>query len=282
MVLVGWRAMVRVAVLGAGGRMGQEVCRAVAADPGTELAAAVDPRYGGVPLGEVAGPGAAGGAGAAVTVVAGLEELADARVEVAVDFTVASSAVANMHWCAANGVHGVVGTSGIGAADLAALTASFEGSGANCVVAPNFAIGAVLMMRFAALAAPYMDAVEIVELHHDAKRDAPSGTALRTAELVDAGRAASGAGPWPADPTTQLNLPGTRGGAGAGGIHIHSLRLAGLVAHQEVVFGARGQSLSIRHDSYDRSSFMPGVLLAVKEVARRPGLTVGLEALLGF
>jgi len=211
-----------------------------------------------------------------------LEAVAEAGAEVAVDFTVASSAVSNMRWCAGQGVHGVVGTSGIGAAELEDLRRAFAGSGANCVVAPNFAIGAVLMMRFAALAAPYMDSVEIVELHHDAKRDAPSGTSLRTAELLDEARRASTAGPWSADPTTEATVAGTRGGAGAGGIPIHSLRLHGLVAHQEVIFGAEGQSLTVRHDSYDRSSFMPGVLLAVTEVARRPGLTVGLEALLGF
>jgi 4-hydroxy-tetrahydrodipicolinate reductase len=269
--------MVRVAVLGAGGRMGREVCRAVAGDPDTELVAAVDTRFGGLPIGEVAEMETAGG-----TVLGTVEELAPAGAEVAVDFTVAPSAVSNMRWCAAHGVHGVVGTSGIGASDLAGLAAAFEGSGANCIVAPNFAIGAVLMMRFAALAAPYMESAEIVELHHDGKTDAPSGTSMRTAELLEASRQAAGAGPWPPDPTTQTNVPGVRGGVGAGGIRIHSLRLAGLVAHQEVVFGARGQSLTIRHDSYDRISFMPGVLLAVKSVGDRPGLTVGLEALLGF
>ena len=270
--------MVRVAVLGAGGRMGQVVCRAVAGDPGTELAAAVDPRFGGGSLSEVTGVEAEG----VEEVAAELDAVAAAGAEVAVDFTVAASAVANMAWCAAHGVHGVVGTSGIGAAEIDGLRTAFEQSGANCVVAPNFAIGAVLMMRFAALAAPYMDSVEIVELHHDAKKDAPSGTSLHTAELIDAARAASGAGPWHEDATTETTIPGTRGGAGAGGIPVHSLRLHGLVAHQEVVFGAEGQSLTIRHDSYDRTSFMPGVLLAVKEVARRPGLTVGLEELLGF
>ena len=257
--------------------MGRTVCRAVADDPRTELVAAVDPGASGLRLSEVTG--IAGQAGA---VVSDLEAIEAAVAEVAVDFTVAPSAVSNMQWCAAHGVHGVVGTSGIAPGDLEALREAFEGSGANCVVAPNFAIGAVLMMRFAALAAPHMDSVEIVELHHDAKRDAPSGTSLRTAELIAEARATSGAGPWSADPTTEATVPGTRGGTGAGGIPIHSLRLHGLVAHQEVVFGAEGQSLTIRHDSYDRTSFMPGVLLAVTEVARRPGLTVGLEPLLGF
>ena len=269
--------MVRVAVLGAGGRMGTTVCRVVAGDPRTELVAAVDPGAAGIPLSEVTGV-----AGHEGVITSDLEAVGAAGAEVAVDFTVASSAVSNMRWCAGHGVHGVVGTSGIADGDLEALREAFEGSGANCVVAPNFAIGAVLMMRFAALAAPHMDSVEIVELHHDAKRDAPSGTSMRTAQLIDEARAASGAGPWSADPTTEATVPGTRGGSGAGGIPIHSLRLHGLVAHQEVVFGAEGQSLTIRHDSYDRTSFMPGVLLAVTEVARHPGLTVGLEALLGF
>ena len=257
--------------------MGRTVCRALWEDPDCELVAAVDPALAGRPVEAVTGiEGLSGG------VVASIEELGEAGTEVAVDFTVAASAEANMLWCAAHDVHGVVGTSGLADETLSSLAAAFEGSAANCLVAPNFAIGAVLMMRFAALAAPYMDTVEIVELHHDGKRDAPSGTSLRTAELLDAARKAAGAPPWPPDPTTQVNLAGTRGGAGPGGVRIHSLRLAGLLAHQEVVFGAAGQSLTLRHDSYDRSSFMPGVLLAVKEVARHPGLTVGLEALLGF
>lgn len=269
--------MVRVGVLGAGGRMGATVCRALWGDPHCELVAAVDPAMVGAPLAAVTGvDGLSGEIGASV------EALGEAGAEVAVDFTVAASAQANMLWCAAHDVHGVVGTSGLGDQALGDLAAAFGRSAANCLVAPNFAIGAVLMMRLAALAAPFMDSVEIVELHHDAKRDAPSGTSMRTAELLDAARQAAGAAPWPPDPTTQVNLAGTRGGAGAGGVRIHSLRLAGVLAHQEVVFGAAGQSLTLRHDSYDRSSFMAGVLLAVKEVAHHPGLTVGLESLLGF
>lgn len=257
--------------------MGRSACQALWDDPECDLVAAVDPRTTGRRLAELTGIEAV-----ALEVSGELDALEAAGAEVAVDFTEAASATANMTWCAARGVHGVVGTSGIDADALDALSAAFENSVANCIVAPNFAIGAVLMMRLAALAAPYMDGVEIVELHHDGKRDAPSGTALRTAELLEAARRTAGAGGWPADPTTQVNLAGTRGGAGAGGVRIHSVRLPGLLAHQEVVFGAKGQSLTLRHDSYDRSSFMPGVLLAVKEVAHRPGLTVGLEALLGF
>jgi len=269
--------MVRVGVLGAGGRMGQAVCRAVSEDPELALVAAIDPRLAGIDLRQVIGADAEG-----VQVGAGLDELERAGAEVAVDFTEADAAVSNMRWCAENGVHGVVGTTGIATEAIEQLSAAFAGSKANCVVAPNFAIGAVLMMRFCALAAPYMDGVEIIELHHDAKIDAPSGTSLRTAQLLDEARHQAGAGPWPADPTAKVVLAGTRGGRSAGGVNIHSLRLPGLIAHQEVIFGARGQSLTIRHDAFDRTSFMPGVLLAIREVSRRPGLTVGLETLLGF
>jgi 4-hydroxy-tetrahydrodipicolinate reductase len=158
-----------------------------------------------------------------------------------------------------------------------ALRGAASGGSSGCLVAPNFAIGAVLMMRFAELAAPWFETAEIVELHHDAKVDAPSGTALTTAT-----RMAAASDDWAPDPTRIVNVDGVRGGAGPGGIHIHSVRLRGLVAHQEVLLGSTGQSLTIRHDSYDRQSFMPGVLLAVRQVSDRPGLTVGLEALLGI
>jgi 4-hydroxy-tetrahydrodipicolinate reductase len=170
----------------------------------------------------------------------------------------------------------VVGTTGLGAADIDQLRALFV-DGVNCVVAPNFAIGAVLMVRFAELAAPWFETAEVIELHHDGKIDAPSGTAVLTAE-----RMAAASADWAADPTRTEVLPGARGGEGPAGIRVHAVRLRGLVAHQEVLLGTTGQSLSIRHDSYDRSSFMPGVLLAVKSVAHRPGVTVGLDALLGL
>ena len=196
-----------------------------------------------------------------------------AGAEVAVDFTHIDAARANLAWCAANGVHAVVGTSGFSAADYDDLSARFTRS--NCLVAPNFAIGAVLMTRFAELAAPYFDSAEIIELHHDRKIDAPSGTAVHTAE-----RMAARSSEWAADPTTKVVIDGARGGGGPAGIRIHSVRLRGMVAHQEVLLGTTGQSLSIRHDSYDRESFMPGVVLAVKAVASRPGVTVGLDALL--
>ena len=149
------------------------------------------------------------------------------------------------------------------------------------MVAANFAIGAVLLMRCCELVAPFMESVEVIELHHEHKRDAPSGTALHTAELIAGARRAADAGPLPPDPTTELVLEGARGGEGAGGVRVHSVRLPGLVAHEEVIFGALGQSLTLRHDAYDRRSFMPGVLLAVRRVPERPGLTVGLGALLG-
>ena len=256
--------VVRVGVFGAAGRMGAEVCRAVAADPELELVAAVDPRFA-----ETAGPG-----GVATATTA--DVMAEHGVEVAVDFTVAPSALANARWCAAHGVHAVIGTSGLGEPALAELRGAF-GAPPNCLVAPNFAIGAVLMIRLAELAAPLFETVEIIELHHDAKTDAPSGTAVHTAE-----RLAAASSDWAPDPTRTLTVEGARGARGAAGIPIHSVRLCGLVAHQEVLLGTTGQTLTIRHDSYDRTSFMPGVLLAVKRIADHPGLTVGLDSYLGL
>ncbi len=174
-------------------------------------------------------------------------------------------------------MHAVIGTSGLGDDAIADADAPLFGAPPNCLVAPNFAIGAVLMIRLAELAAPFFDTAEIIELHHDGKADAPSGTAVHTAD-----RLAAASAEWAPDPTRTFNIPGARGAVGAAGIHIHSVRLRGLVAHQEVLLGTTGQSLSIRHDSYDRTSFMPGVLLAVKRIADHPGLTVGLDTLLGL
>ena len=259
---------IRVGVFGAGGRMGSTVCRAVVADPDLQLVAAVDPFHAGLDLRGVTGAELRG-----LQVSPDVESLAAAEAEVAVDFTHLEAARANLAWCAANGVHAVVGTSGFTPADYEELATRFTRS--NCFVAPNFAIGAVLMIRFAELAAPYFETAEIVELHHDQKIDAPSGTALHTAE-----RMAARSPEWGDNPTTKEVVDGTRGGVGPGGIRIHAVRLRGLVAHQEVLLGTAGQSLTVRHDSYDRSSFMPGVLLAVKAVASRPGVTVGLDALL--
>lgn len=261
---------IRVGVFGAGGRMGTTVCEAVAADTGCELVAAVDPHH--------AGDEAAGGGG--VTIAPAADAMAAAAVDVAVDFTVATAARENARWCAANGVHAVIGTSGFDAADLAELGELFGGAGGagpNCIVAANFAIGAVLMMRMAELAAPHFDTAEIIEFHHDAKVDAPSGTAIATAE-----RMAAASADWAADPTRTVVYPGARGGQGPAGLHVHAVRMRGAVASQEVILGTTGQTLTIRHDTTDRTSFMPGVILAVKAVAARPGLTVGLDAILGL
>jgi 4-hydroxy-tetrahydrodipicolinate reductase len=259
--------MIRVGVFGAGGRMGSTVCRAVVDDPALELVAAVDPFHAGLELREV------NGIDAPLQLAAGPEALLAADVEVAIDFTQVGAARENLRWLAENSIHGVVGTTGFTDADLDSFAAAFTRS--NCVIAPNFAIGAVLMMRFAELAAPYFETAEIIELHHDQKADAPSGTAMLTAQ-----RMADASGDWAADPTTDEVVAGSRGGRGPGGIPVHSVRLRGIVAHQEILLGTQGQTLSIRHDSYDRSSFMPGVVLAVKKVGDTPGLTLGLDALL--
>ena len=255
--------MIRVGVFGAGGRMGATVCRAVTDAPDMELVAAVD-------------PGAAGTAPGDVQLSAGADQLEAAGAEVAVDFTVLDAARENLRWCAEHGVHAVVGTTGFREAELAEVGELFERSRANAIIAPNFAVGAVLMMRFAEIAAPFFETAEIIELHHDRKADAPSGTAARTAQ-----RMAAASKDWAEDPTTTVIAEGARGGA-IEGIPIHSVRMRGMVAHQEVLLGTEGQTLAIRHDSYDRASFMPGVLLAVRKVGDTPGLTVGLDALMGF
>ena len=194
-----------------------------------------------------------------------------------VDFTVAAAARTTVPWLAMHGIHAVVGTTGLNDDDLATFRSEFGGDGPNCVVAANFSISAVLMMRFAELAAPFFDTAEIIELHHDTKTDAPSGTALATAE-----RMAAASSQWAPDPTQTEVVAGARGGGGPAGIRLHSVRMRGMVAHQEVILGALGQTLVLRQDSYDRASFMPGVLLACKHVAERPGLTVGLDAILGL
>ncbi len=242
--------MIRVAVLGARGRMGAEVVRAVEATGDLVLAAALDV---GDPL-DLTG------------------------VDVAVDFTSPDAVMDNLRACVEAGVHAVVGTTGFDEGRLTQLRGWLaEAPGVGVLVAPNFGIAAVLMMRFAAQAARFFDSVEIVELHHAGKVDAPSGTARRTAELVAAARREAGSSAMPDATTTALS--GARG-ADVDGVRVHAVRLAGLVAHQEVLLGGAGESLTIRHDSYDRASFMPGVLLGVRTVGGRPGLTVGLEALL--
>ena len=242
--------------------MGALVCEAVDADPVLSLVAAVD-------------PAAAGRTACGVTIAPELRALADAGVQVAVDFTVATAARVTLPWLALHGVHAVVGTTGLADDDLAALRGAFTRS--NCIVAANFAVGAVLMMKFAEMAAPHFDTAEIVEIHHDRKADSPSGTAIATARRMEA--ASRG---WAADPTTHEAIPGARGARGPGGVPIHAIRMRGAVANQEVVLGTQGQTLTIRHDTTDRTSFMPGVVLACRRVAELPGLTVGLDALLGI
>jgi len=257
--------------------MGITVCRAVAAADDLDLVAAVDPGAAGEDLRSLAGDEAPG-----LVVGDDVEAWGAGDVEVAVDFTDAAAARRHLGWCASHGVHAVVGTSGLGADDMAAVRRQFADSGANAVLVPNFAIGAVLLEYFCELAAPFMDGVEVIELHHDGKRDAPSGTALHTAARIEEARRRAGLGPLPQDPTTLTTLPGVRGGRTPGGVHVHAVRLPGLVAHEEVLFGALGQGLTLRHDSYDRVSFMPGVLLAVRAAPTRPGVTIGLDSLLGL
>lgn len=253
--------------------MGAEVCRTVASDPGMELVAAIDPRDGGSSLPDIAGPDAK------IEASADISALKDAGAVVAVDFTTPSSVIGNIEWCLENGVHCVVGTTGISDGDLQRLTALAEGAGSNVLIAPNFAIGAVLMMRFAGMAAKWFSHAEIVELHHEGKLDSPSGTSIRTAEAIGKGRSGKEEPPSGDGSARSGSMPEARG-AQKHGVRIHSVRLPGLVAHQEVIFGGQGQTLSIRHDSIDRSSFMPGVLLAIREVSNLPGVTLGLESLL--
>jgi 4-hydroxy-tetrahydrodipicolinate reductase len=260
--------------------MGREVCRAVALAPDLELVAAVDPMHAGVDLSDLIGSECRG-----LQVSGELDELTRSGARVAVDFTHVEVARKTLAFLGDAGIHAVVGTTGFSEEDLADLRRRFampDAGTPNCVLAANFAIGAVLMMRFAELAAPWFDGAEIIELHHPGKLDAPSGTARQTAERMAAARSVAGTGELPPDKTATLVLDGARGGAATGGVRIHSVRLPGLVAHQEVVLGAVGQSLTIRHDSYDRASFMDGVLLAVRSVADRPGLTIGIDSLLGL
>ncbi|MEV6519880.1 4-hydroxy-tetrahydrodipicolinate reductase [Micromonospora chalcea] len=243
----------RVGVLGARGRMGMEVCKAVDSAADLELVAAVD-------QGD------------------DLATVAQAGAEVVVDFTTPDAVMDNLRWCVENGVHAVVGTTGFTEQRLAEVQGWLaDRPGVGVVIAPNFGIGAVLMMQFATRAARHFESVEIIEQHHPRKLDAPSGTATHTARLIAAARADAGLGPVP--DATRDEVAGARG-ADIDGVRVHAVRATGLVAHQEVLFGTTGETLTIRHDSYDRVSFMPGVLLAVREVGRRPGLTVGLDALL--
>ena len=253
--------MIRVGVVGAAGRMGATACAAVAADSALQLVAAID----------TTGDATAQG----VPISRELKALADAQADVVVDFTVAAAARVTLPWLALHGVHAVVGTTGFSDADLATFKQQFTRS--NCLIAPNFAIGAVLMMRFAELAAPFFDTAEIIEVHHDGKADSPSGTAVSTAA-----RMAAASSEWAKDPTTHEAIAGARGAKGPADIRIHAVRMRGAVANQEVVLGTQGQTLTIRHDTIDRVSFMPGVVIACKKIAEYPGVTLGLDALLGI
>ena len=230
--------------------MGQEVCRTIDADPATELVCRID-------VGD------------------SLDSLVEANAEVVVDFTVLDVARETLRFAAANGIHAVVGTTGFSDDDLDSFRAAFTSS--NALIAPNFAIGAVLMMRFAEVAAPFFPTAEIIELHHDQKVDAPSGTAMRTLE-----RMAAASTEWGDDPTQEEVVDRARGGKGPAGISVHSVRLRGLVAHQQVLLGTDGETLTIRHDSMDRSSFMGGVIHACKVIEEHPGLTIGLDSYLGL
>ncbi|MGH3694467.1 MAG: 4-hydroxy-tetrahydrodipicolinate reductase [Pseudonocardiaceae bacterium] len=244
---------IRVGVLGARGRVGTEVCKAVDAAADMELVAMVD-----------AGDW--------------MFNVADAGAEVVVDFTHPDVVMDNVRFCVDQGIHAVVGTTGFTEARLSQVREWLAPKpDLGVLIAPNFAIGAILLMRFAATAARFYESVEIIELHHPGKADAPSGTAARTASLVAAARAQAGM-PAPPDATSRA-MPGARG-ADIDGVRVHSVRLTGLVAHQEVLLGTVGETLTIRHDTLDRSSFMPGVLLGVRAVLDHPGLTVGLEPLL--
>ena len=267
----------RVGVLGATGRMGRATCEAVLSAPDLELAAVVGRATGvGRPLAELV-PGAPEG----LVVAESLSELLAAEAEVVVDFSRPEATAAAVEGLLPEGVQLVSGTTGLPPElmdDLATLAGKADHG--NAVWAPNFALGAVLAMHFAAVAGRFYPAAEVIELHHQGKADAPSGTALRTARAIAAARGGNQARePGPAG--GRESVAGARGGE-VDGVRVHSVRLPGLVAHQEVIFGGQGEVLTLRHDSLDRSSFMPGVLLAIREVGTRPGLTVGLEPLLGL
>lgn len=263
--------MITVAVSGCCGRMGRETVKAIIGDPELKLVAGIDFANVGQDVGELAQANTVG-----VQVTSDLAEtLKSVKPQVLVDFTAPATSMNNVRTALQCGVNVVVGTTGFTPANLEEITALSARHQVNALVAPNFAIGALLMMRCAAMAAKYFNNVEIIELHHDRKIDAPSGTAIKTAEMILANRTT--------EPVKKVDetetIEGSRGGE-LEGIHIHSVRLPGFVAHQEVIFGDQGQSLTIRHDSINRECFMPGVLLAVKAVLKRPGLTYGLDHVL--
>ena len=262
---------IRVLVAGAAGRMGAETVRAVSAEPDMDVVAAVDPA-----LADRVALDASGEAVPSFTDLA--SAVAEAAPNVMVDFTRPATVAANVRVALAAGVDCVVGTTGLARETLDALAADAP-AGTCLFVAPNFAVGAVLMMRFAETAARFMPSAEVVELHHDRKLDAPSGTAMRTASLIAAARITA-----PVAPGRETEIKGAECARGAlvEGVPVHSVRLPGLVAHQEVIFGGQGQTLTVRHDSIDRTSFMPGVVLAVRSVGGLSGLVVGLDTLMGL
>lgn len=247
--------MTKVGVLGAHGRVGTAVVAAVGRTEGLELSAALDHAD-------------------------DLQALVDSGTEVVVDFTVPDAVMGNLEFCVNHGIHAVVGTTGWTTERYDTLRGWLDANpSVGVLVAPNFAISAVLTMKLSEIAAPYFDSVEVIELHHPNKKDAPSGTAVHTAEGIARARAAAGLGAQP-DATDQ-SLDGARG-ADVDGVPVHAVRMTGMVAHEQVIFGAAGQTLTIKQDSYDRESFVPGVLLGVDKVPATPGLTVGLEKFLGL
>lgn len=264
---------IRVGVIGAGGRMGSAAAGAIRGDSDLDLVAAIDHEWT-----EVGSPPVRNGGG-------NIEALAEAGAEVVLEFSNdPAAAVEHALWCGGRGIGIVIGTSGITQAMVGQLRAAFDqqGDGPGCVVVPNFALGAVLLGHLAEIAARFAETVDIIELHHEAKIDAPSGTAMDTARRIQASRDAAGAPALLADPTRREEIPGSRGAEAPGGIRVHAVRAKGMVAHQEVIFGMEGQTLSLRHDSYGRDSFMPGVLVAIKAAAATTGVTVGLASVLGL
>lgn len=242
----------KIAVFGANGRMGSQICAAIEASSDLELVAKVDQ-----------------------------DESRDSalRADVVIDFTHPDVVMDNLEWCIKNDLNVVVGTTGFTDERLAQVEAWLKNSDSHVLIAANFSIAAVLMMHFAEFAAPFFESVEIVELHHPRKVDAPSGTAATTAKKIAAARARVGCEPMP--DATEMSLPGARG-ADVGGVHVHSVRLQGLFAHQEVILGNPGEMLTIRDDSFDRGSYLPGILTAARKVSELPGLTIGIEGLLGI
>lgn len=247
--------MTKVGVLGAKGRVGSAIVAAVEADENLTLAAALD-------------------------AADDLQQLVDNGVEVVVDFTVPDAVMDNVEFCVRHGIHAVVGTTGWTEERYNQVREWLsESPDTGVLVAPNFAISAVLTMKFAQMAAPFFESAEVIELHHPNKKDAPSGTAVHTAEGIAKAREEAGMGQQP--DATEQSLDGARG-ADVEGIPVHAVRMTGMVAHEQVIFGTRGQSLTIKQDSYDRDSFVPGVLIGVEKIGSNPGLTIGLESFLGL